>query len=48
MAGDLPQPLPVVLIVATVTAFAIGWAALGASAVRIDRLGGATFKGAVL
>ena len=48
VAGDLPQPLPSVLILATLTAFAIGWATLGASAVRIDRLDGATFKGAVL
>lgn len=46
VAGDLPEPVGTVLLLAGVAAFASGWAALGASAVRIDRLGSATLRGA--
>ena len=46
IAGVLPEPAQIALLIVGLAAFALGWAALGASAVRIDRVGSATFRGA--
>ena len=46
IAGDPPPEVDMALLLSAVAAFALGWAALGVSAVRIDRLGSATFRGA--
>ena len=46
IAGDLPPEVVVALLLSAVIAFALGWAALGVSAVRIDSQGSATLRGA--
>jgi hypothetical protein len=46
VGGAFPEPVSMALLLATIGAFACGWAALGVSAMRIDRLGGATMRGA--
>ena len=46
LGGGPPEPVAIGLILTALGAFAIGWVALGVSAVRIDRLGGATLRGA--
>jgi hypothetical protein len=46
IGGSLPSEVAIALTLLAITAFALGWVALGVSAVRIDRLGGATLHGA--
>ncbi len=44
--GNVTGPAAIVPLLAGFVTFAVGWAALGASAIRIDRLGSATLRGA--
>lgn len=46
IAIDLPDAADFLLVLAALAAFATGWVALGISAIRTDRLGSPTFRGA--
>jgi len=44
--GVLPRELALIAVLVSVLAFPAGWAALGISALRVDRAGGASLEGA--
>jgi hypothetical protein len=46
--GFVPRELALVAVLVSVLAFPAGWAALGVSALRVDRAGAGTFEGATL